>query len=99
VEKDQREAVRLLLALVAVVSLALIALLLLGPEAVRIGGGMFAEGLGLRDAAVLAFLLTVGVLVLFAVVAGDGLLGEIQFMIAGFAGFFCVSWLLIAWLF
>jgi hypothetical protein len=32
-------------------------------------------------------------------VAGEGLVGEIQFMIVGFAGFFLVLWVLIAWIF
>ena len=36
---------------------------------------------------------------LFAVVAGDGLLGELQFMLGGFFLFFVVITLLIAWVF
>jgi hypothetical protein len=34
-----------------------------------------------------------------AIAAGDGLLGEIQFMLAAFGGFFVISWLMIAWIF
>ena len=58
-----------------------------------------AAGVGIKDAAVMAFIATVVVLIVFAVAAGDGLLGELQFMIAGFFGFFVVLWLLIAWVF
>lgn len=58
-----------------------------------------APGLGIKDAALLAFIATVIVLVVFAVAAGDGLLGELQFMLAGFFSFFLVLWLLLAWIF
>ena len=43
--------------------------------------------------------LTVAVLVVFAVVAGDSLIGEIQFMIGGFFTFFFMFTVLIAWVF
>jgi len=48
---------------------------------------------------VISFLVTLVVIVVMAFVAGEGLLGELQYMIAGFAGFFVVLWLLIAWIF
>jgi hypothetical protein len=48
---------------------------------------------------VIAFFVTIGVFVTLAVTAGDGLIGEFQFMIAGFGGFFVVLWLMIAWIF
>jgi hypothetical protein len=35
----------------------------------------------------------------FAVSAGDGLLGEIQFILGGFFLFFVIIWLLVAWIF
>jgi hypothetical protein len=57
------------------------------------------EGLGLKQAAPWGFGATVGLFVLFAVVAGDGILGEIQFMLGSFFGFFLVLTLLIAWVF
>ena len=38
-------------------------------------------------------------IVAMAVVAGEGLVGELQFMIPGFIGFFVIFWLLIAWIF
>jgi hypothetical protein len=35
----------------------------------------------------------------FAVAAGDGLIGEIQFIIPGFFLFFVFFWLMLAWIF
>lgn len=60
---------------------------------------MTAGGIDLRMAAVIAFFVTIAVIVVMAVVAGDGLLGEIQYMLLGFAGFFVVFWFMIAWIF
>ncbi|WP_372864117.1 hypothetical protein [Spongiibacter sp.] len=59
----------------------------------------FSPGLGLRDAAVIAFFVTVITLVVFAFAAGDGLLGELQYILGGFFSFFLVFWLMIAWIF
>jgi hypothetical protein len=59
----------------------------------------FTPGLDLRDAAVIAFFVTVATLVVFAFAAGDGLLGELQFMLGGFVSFFLIFWLFIAWIF
>ena len=56
-------------------------------------------GIGLKQAAVIAFIATLVVFVVMAIAAGDGLLGEIQFMLAGFGGFFVACWLMIAWIF
>jgi len=58
-----------------------------------------APGLGLRDAALIAFGVTLVTLIVLAIAAGDGLLGEIQYMLLGFAGFFVVCWLMLAWIF
>jgi hypothetical protein len=58
-----------------------------------------SPGMSLKDAAIAAFFTTVVTLVIFAVAAGDGLLGELQFMLGGFFGFFLVLWLMIAWIF
>jgi len=43
--------------------------------------------------------LSAGLLVLFALVADDGLLGEVQFLLASYVGMFFINWLLIAWIF
>lgn len=59
----------------------------------------FTPGLDLRNAAVIAFFVTVATLVVFAFAAGDGLLGELQFILGGFLSFFLIFWLFIAWIF
>lgn len=58
-----------------------------------------APGLGLKAAALWGFGATVLLFILFALVAGDGLLGELQFMLAAFFSFFAIITLLIAWVF
>jgi len=59
----------------------------------------FSPGLGLKDAAVISFFVTVVVIILFAVTAGDGLIGEVQFMLGAFFSFFLFFWIMIAWIF
>jgi len=59
----------------------------------------FEEGLGLKPAAVISFFLTLGTILLFAMVGGDGLIGEVQYMFAAFFTFFFIIWLLVAWIF
>jgi hypothetical protein len=60
---------------------------------------VLAPGVDLKTAAIWSFGVTVVMFVLFAIVAGDGLLGEIQFMLSGFFLFFVIITLLIAWVF
>jgi hypothetical protein len=57
------------------------------------------EGIGLKAAAIWSFFVTVALFVLFALVAGDSLIGELQFMFGAFFSFFALIWLLIAWVF
>lgn len=94
--KDRQQSTRLFLAIAAAVVIA-------GGFLVFFGMPLLAEhtepGVGLKQAAVIAFIVTLLVFIVMAVAAGDGLLGEIQFMLAGFGGFFVVLWLLIAWIF
>jgi hypothetical protein len=53
----------------------------------------------LKTAALWSFGVTVVLLIVFAVAAGDSLIGELQFMLAGFFAFFVIITLLIAWIF
>jgi len=56
-------------------------------------------GIGFKDALIAAVILSVVLLVVFAVVAGDGVIGELPSMLIGFfimTGFFTLS---IAWIF
>jgi hypothetical protein len=97
-EQDRRE-LRLLIVLLlaAVVAIAVLGIYLL-PAALPLLDSLEA-GMGLKDAALWGFGVTLGVFVLLAVVAGDGLIGEIQFLLGSFFGFFLILTLLIAWIF
>jgi hypothetical protein len=98
-DKDKKDA-RALAVVLIVLGLALtVTAFLAMPVLAEFNATHLAPGLGLRDAAIIAFVATLGVLVVFAIAAGDGLLGEIQFMLLGFFAFFLVLWLLIAWVF
>ena len=50
-----------------------------------------AKGLTILGAIPYSFILTIITLVILAFAAGDGLLGEIQYMLLGFAGFFALD--------
>lgn len=96
-EKDEsRKVAALLISLV--VLLAAGALLLL-PGLADVVATHFEPGLGLRTAAVISFFVSAVLMIIFAIASGDGLLGEIQFVIPGFLVFFLILWLMIAWIF
>jgi hypothetical protein len=60
----------------------------------------FAAGLGLKNAALIFFDVSLAVILVMAVVSGgDAIFGELPFTIAGFLIFFVVFWLMIAWIF
>ena len=94
-QKQKNESRKIALALVGVVSLVVLAGLLMLPALAE----AMAPGLGLKDAAIIAFFVTAILLIIFAVAAGDGLLGELQYMLAGFFLFYLIFWLMIAWVF
>ena len=83
-------------ALIAAAALALLAGLALALTGL---GAALAPGLGLRPAAIISFAVTVVLLVAFLIAAGDGLIGEIQFVLPAFFVFFLFNWILIAWVF
>ncbi|NCC40448.1 MAG: hypothetical protein EOM21_13515 [Gammaproteobacteria bacterium] len=83
--------------LIAVIGLVLLAVFLL-PAATPIVGTL-NQGLGIKASVPWGFGLTVALLAFFALVAGDGLLGELQFMLGAFFSFFVILTLLIAWVF
>lgn len=56
-------------------------------------------GVTLKTAALWSFGITVLLLIVFAIAAGDSLIGELQFMLAAFFLFFVIITLLIAWIF
>lgn len=100
-EKDR--ALRMAISLgIAVVLLLFVGTWLLStiiPEGIAWANSVFEPGLGLKTAAMVAAAVSVLVLIIFAVSAGDGLIGEFQFMIPGFFLFFLFFWLMTAWVF
>jgi hypothetical protein len=57
------------------------------------------EGVTLKTAAIIGVIASIVLLVVLAVVAGDGLVGEVQYLIAGFFLFFVFFTLFVAWVF
>jgi hypothetical protein len=98
-EKDKTESRKIAILLVSLAALLLVAGLLLLPSLANLVSVHFTPGLGLKEAAVIAFFIAVVVMIVFAVVSGDGLLGEIQFILGTFFLFFIILWLMIAWIF
>lgn len=98
-DRDQREAKTIVIAMALLAVLAIVGAILLIPALQEVVALHFSPGVGLKTSAVIAFFVTIALLVILAVVAGDGLIGELQFMLAGFFGFFVICWLMIAWIF
>ena len=98
-KKDQLEARRGAIALVALVLVLGIAALLMLPALSEISTTHFSPGLGMKDAAIISFFVTIVVMIVFAIASGDGFLGEIQFILSAFFVFFVIIWLLTAWIF
>ncbi|MES9941564.1 MAG: hypothetical protein ABW104_08955 [Candidatus Thiodiazotropha sp. 6PLUC2] len=97
--KDKNESRKIAIALVSLIVILAVALLLLMPALSEIAAVHLTPGLGIKDSAVISFFITVILLILFAVFSGDGLLGEIQFVLSGFFAFFVIIWLMVAWIF
>lgn len=97
--KDQKKALNIALGIVILfVVLGIVAYLAL-PAFSEIVTVHFEPGLGMKTAAIIAFFVTLIVLIVMAIAAGDGLLGELQYMIPAFLSFFLILWLMLAWVF
>ena len=100
-QRDRTEAMHLLIA-AAIARLLLIVIIGAGIYLV-VGLGEsdpFSAGLGLKNAAIVAFGVSLAVILIMAVVSGgDAIFGELPFTIAGFLIFFVIFWLMIAWIF
>tara|TARA_R100000687_G_C6434527_1_gene157394 strand:- start:176 stop:481 length:306 start_codon:yes stop_codon:yes gene_type:complete len=97
--EDSNQALRMLLIIGGLLALLALAGFMMWPLAVEFAATQLTPGLGMRSAAVISFFVTVLTMVIFAFAAGDGFIGEIQFMLAGFFSFFVVIWLMLAWIF
>lgn len=94
--EDRKVSWRIFLGLVGLVVLIGAGIALIAGPAIA---GAVAPGVGLQTAALIAFGLALVVIVIMTITAGDGLIGELQFMIPGFLAFFVIAWLMIAWIF
>ncbi len=98
---ERNEALRLFVAATAGILLLIIIggaglyyLIGLGPS------DPFSAGLGLKNAALISFGVSLVVILVMAVVSGgDAIFGELPFTILGFLIFFMIFWLMIAWIF
>jgi len=97
--KDKRAARSTAIALLVVLLLVMGGAMMLLPALAEFVATSLTPGVDLKGAALGSFIVTVILFVLFAAVSGDGLLGELQFMLAGFFSFFMILTLLIAWIF
>lgn len=99
--RDRKEALRLMVA--AAAALLLLVIIVGAGLYYLIGLGVsdpFAPGLGLKNAALISFAVSLVVILVMAVVSGgDAILGELPFTILGFLIFFVIFWLMIAWIF
>lgn len=97
--RDMKAARMTGIALFVLILLVIGGVLLLLPGLGAVVDTHLTPGVDLRGAALAGFIVTVVLFVLFAIVAGDGLLGELQFLLAGFFSFFVILTLMIAWIF
>lgn len=97
--KDKNEARKIAIVLVSLVIVALVAAILFIPSLADVSAAWFEPGLGLKTSAIIAFCISLVVVLVFAVVSGEGIVGEIQFILPGFLIFFLIFWLMVAWIF
>jgi hypothetical protein len=97
--KDKNESRKIAIALIALVLILGVSIVLLLPALADIATTYLVPGLGLKESAIISFFITVVLMIIFAVASGDGLLGELQFILIGFLLFFVIIWLLLAWIF
>ena len=90
----KRDVTLLVITGLVVLGIVLLALIFL-PVVVQ----SFEPGLGLKMASIIGFFVVTTLFIVFAIFAGDGLLGEIQFMIGGFLLFYLIFTVMIAWVF
>ena len=98
-EKDRKTVRNVLFGFMFVAMIGVIGAIAISPHVIGFFSGEFTDGLGFKDAAVWAFFVTLGLFVVLAVVAGDGLLGELQFLLSSFLIFFLIIWVMIAWIY
>ena len=94
----KRDVILLVICGLVVLGIVLLALIFL-PNTFAWVVQLFEPGVGLKIASIIGFFVAMTLFIVFAIFAGDGLLGEIQFMIGGFLVFFLIFTVMIAWVF
>ena len=97
--RDRRDATRIAIALVGLAVLVGIILLIAGPAVQGFIGDSLAPGVGVKSAFIWGFGLTFAVFVVFALVSGDGVVGELPVMLGGFLVFWLIFSFSVAWIF
>ena len=94
----KRDVILLVICGLVVLGIVLLALIFL-PNTFAWVVQLFEPGVGLKMASIIGFFVVTILFIVFAIFAGDGLLGEIQFMIGGFLLFYLIFTVMIAWVF
>ena len=94
----KRDVILLVICGLVVLGIVLLALIYL-PNTFAWVVQLFEPGVGLKMASIIGFFVVTILFIVFAIFSGDGLLGEIQFMIGGFLVFFLIFTVMIAWVF
>lgn len=95
---EHKSSTKMLLILAILVLSLIVGVLLLLPD-ISSTALEFQNGVGFKDAAIYSFFTTLILLVILAIAGGDGLIGELQFLLIGFLVFFFIIWVFIAWIF
>lgn len=97
-DKDKLESRKILLTLVILVIAIAAGFLMMMPAIGDVMQGL-NSGIDLKASAIIAFFVTLILMVALAIASGDGIFGELQFLLVGFVVFFVILWLMIAWIF
>jgi hypothetical protein len=97
--KDKNDSRKILLALTVLILIFGVSTILIFPSFLEILSSGTSSGLGLKDSAVISFFITLVLLTILTIASGDGLIGEVQFVLTAFFVFFIIIWLMIAWIF
>jgi uncharacterized membrane protein len=97
--KDRNDSRKILLSLSVLFIILILSIIFIFPSFLEILSTGTSAGLGLKNSAVVSFFVSLVLVTVIAIVSGDGLLGEVQFVLAAFLLFFIVFWLMIAWIF
>ena len=99
VNKDKKDARAIAISIIALLIILGLAIFLMLPLLAEFISVYFSPGIGMKDAAVISFFITIILMIVIAITSGDGLIGEIQFILSSFFLFFVIIWLMIAWIF